>query len=330
MNYQEGLSADMEDLFKPDKRPLLIQFADHFFWAINEKRTCEIKYGPIKGKPIEYKPGDIQDTPKTRNKRIVLLTDGLESDVNLNRMVDVFKRVIPSAVETINLNEMDIRGGCLGCVKCGHANECVYTDDVRPVYQDKLMTADAIVFAGTIRHRFLSARWKMFFDRWFFNGHCPKLQGRKAGFIISGPLRQIPNMRQTLEGKMNIWKLFSTGFVSDEYSTSKEITALIKKLAADLIWAMENDADRPETFLGGGGRKVFRDFIYKTKFVFRADHLFYKENKYYDFPQKELRARLFNTIFPPLMKIPPVRKNFQKNLTRFMFRPYERFTQWKS
>ena len=85
----------------------------------------------------------------------MILTDVRKGDVNLNRMIEVFIKVVPNPVEVININEMTIKGGCLGCVKCGYENKCIYTDDVQPVYQGRLMTADAIVFAGAVRYRFL-------------------------------------------------------------------------------------------------------------------------------------------------------------------------------
>jgi len=327
MNYRQGYSADMQDLLKPEGRRRLLQFAEHYFQAIKERRPSEIKYGPVTGKIGEYKPEAVETVPESGRKRIVLLTDVRQGDVNLNRMIAVFNKVVPNPVEVINLNEMNIKGGCLGCIKCGYENKCIYTDDVQPVYEGRLMTADAIVFAGAVRHRFLSARWKMLLDRWFYNGHCPKLQGRKAGFLISGPLRQNANLRQILEGRLEIWKLFETGFVTDEYKTSAEITTFIKKFAEDLIWAVENDVKKPETFLGVGGRKIFRDLVYKMKFVFWADHQFYKVHDHYDFPQKELKLKVVNTVFPQLMKVPSFRKKMQQDMTTFMVKPFERFTR---
>jgi len=325
LNYVPGFSAEMDDLFKEDRRKLFVQFSEHFFQAIREKRPCETKYAPIKGRIPDYTPGKVKKAPEKGYMRVALLTDVRKEDRNLNRMIEVFLKLMAHPVEVINIHDINIKGGCLGCVKCGYDNQCVYTDDIRPVYQDKLMRADAIVFAGTVRHRFLSARWKMFLDRLFYNGHCPKLQGRKAGFLISGPLRQVPNLRQILEARMEIWKLFCAGFATDEYGDDKEITALITQLVDDLCWAVEKDHDKPATFLGVGGRKVFRDLIYKTRFIFMADHDFYKAHDHYDFPQKDIKFRVINAIVPPLMKIPPVRKKMQQNFNRFMIKPFEHY-----
>ncbi|MEI6179819.1 MAG: hypothetical protein WCP31_03625 [Chloroflexales bacterium] len=40
------------------------------------------------------------------------------------------------------------------------------------------MTADVLVYAGQMVDRYLSARWKMFFDRIFFNTRTPVLSKR--------------------------------------------------------------------------------------------------------------------------------------------------------
>jgi len=80
----------------------------------------------------------------------------------------------------------------------------------------KIKAADILVWAGEIRDRYLSAKWKTFFDRSFFNGHAPSLAGKQFGFIISGPLSQIPNLRQILEAYVEMQQANPAGFVTDE------------------------------------------------------------------------------------------------------------------
>ena len=113
----------------------------------------------------------------------------------------------------------------------------------------------------------------------------------------------------------------------NEYNNAQDLTDLITRLADDLCWAVEKDHDRPATFLGVGGRKVFRDLVYKTRFIFMADHRYYKDNDHYDFPQKDIKFRVINTIFPPLMKIPPIRKKMQQNMNKFMIKPFELYRE---
>jgi len=120
---------------------------------------------------------------------------------NLIRMIERFKASFSTEIETINLRDLHIKGSCLGCIHCGYDNQCVYEgkDDYIDFYNKKVKAADILVLAGTIKDRYLSARCKMFFDRSFFNGHKPSLAGKQVGFIISGPLSQIPNLKQVLE-----------------------------------------------------------------------------------------------------------------------------------
>jgi len=198
MRYIEGFSAEMRDLLIPEERDNLLKFAENFFNSIENNLPTEIKYAPISPDIPEYIPANVQDTPKTGDKKIVLITDSDEKDTNLNRMIDVFKKFIPSPVEVVNLNEINIRGGCLSCYRCAYEGICVYKDDFMNIYKDKIMPAEAIIFAGKIRDRYLSSKWKMFFDRSFFNGHRSVIQGKQMGYIISGPLRQISNLRQVI------------------------------------------------------------------------------------------------------------------------------------
>jgi multimeric flavodoxin WrbA len=101
----------------------------------------------------------------------------------------------------IDLHDVNIKGGCLGCLRCGFNNECAYTgkDGYIDFYNGKLKTAGIIMFAGSIRDRYLSSNWKLFFNRSFFNAHTPSLVGKQFGFIVCRPLSQVPNLRQILE-----------------------------------------------------------------------------------------------------------------------------------
>ena len=128
-------------------------------------------------------------------------------------------------VSVVNVHEIRIRGGCMGCIQCGLDNQCVYqeADDIYEVY-GKLMAADILVLAGTIRDRYLSSRWKLFFDRGFFNGHVPMFVGKQMGYLVSGPLMQLPNLRQILESYVECQQANLVSTVSDECGNSGNST----------------------------------------------------------------------------------------------------------
>jgi multimeric flavodoxin WrbA len=324
MKYVEGFSAEMYDLKKQGERENLLNFAADFLSHIEKDRPAEKKYLPVSYAINEYVPGEIRELPKTGDWKIVLLNDAQNNDLNLRRMIDVFIKTLPNQVDVLNLHEINIRGGCLGCLRCGYDGTCIYMDDVMKIYEEKLLPADAVIYAGSIKDRYLSSRWKMFFDRSFFNGHRSVLQGKYTGFIISGPLRQIPNLRQILQAQAENSRLAQVGLVSDEYDDSGYITSLIGDFASELVWALEKRYRKPATFLGVGGHKTLRDLVKEMKPIFTEDYEFYKEHGLFDFPRQGIHHIAINAVLLPLLRIPEVRKSFQKRLKWGMIMPLKK------
>lgn len=50
----------------------------------------------------------------------------------------------------------------------------------------------------------------------FFNNHVPVMTRKQLGFIISGPLSQIPNLKQALEGFFEVQQAGIVDFLTDE------------------------------------------------------------------------------------------------------------------
>ena len=140
--------------------------------------------------PAERSPADARAAPRLRprrrrdrgrdagseagGKKILVLVDYPELAVGA--MARRFAGAVSARgtkVEILALEEMGMKGGCLGCLKCGQANRCAYEgkDGFIDAFRSKVQTADLLVFAGTTRDRALSARWKAFLDRAFFNTH---------------------------------------------------------------------------------------------------------------------------------------------------------------
>ncbi len=82
--------------------------------------------------------------------------------------------------------------------------------------------------------------------------------------------------------------------------------------------AVKEDRKFAENFHTVAGHKIFRDFIYLMKFVFRADQIYYKKNRLYDFSQKQFGMRILNFILLPLLKSEKIRAGFQKNMRSAM------------
>jgi multimeric flavodoxin WrbA len=325
MKFVDSLSVDMNDLLKKEERGKLILFAEEFFNSIENKISVCQTFAQIKRLDTEYNPGELKPKIDTGGKKVLLLADARSDEVNLNKMIKRFKESFIQNIEVVNLNDIDIKGGCLGCIHCGMDNICVYEgkDGFIDFYNSKVKKADIIIYAGKIKDRYLSSKWKMFFDRGFFNTHQPVLSGKQIGFIISGPLRQIPNLRQILES-IGAWQQAnSVGIVTDEYKDSDRIDNLIQKLAKRSIVLSDKKYIKPQTFLGVGGRKIFRDDMWgRLRFVFQADHKYYKKVGFYDFPQRNFKARMTNLVMIAMSKIPGFKREFQRNLRDLMIRPY--------
>ncbi|KAJ51676.1 multimeric flavodoxin WrbA [Clostridium tetanomorphum] len=315
MNYVDYFSAEMYDLKKEHIRKNLLQFAQNYFDAIENKVITLKNYSPVEYSLKEYIPEIIHDKIDVSNKKIIIVTDSLEN-INLKNMIDKFINSFSQTIELINLQYIDIKGSCLGCLKCGYNYECAYTgkDDFINFYNSKLKTADIIVFAGSIKYRHLSSTWKKFLDRGFFNTHTPSLSGKQIGFIISGVLRQIPNLRQILESYVQWQGSNLVGFVTDEYDTNIEIDEQLYTFSYNLIKLSTVNYTKPATFLGIAGMKIFRDEVWgNLRFPFVADHKAYKTLNVYDFPQKNYKSRIMNFIFILMCKFPFIRKEIYSN-----------------
>jgi len=334
MKYVGAFSADMYDLLKEKEREKLILFAGNFLEAIENRMLTSKSFGPLTHRKFDYIPGNSEKKIDDKGKKIVILTDSEGDQTSLVRMIDRFKRSFSDPVEMINLYNLDIKGGCLGCIRCGHENICIYQDKDGFVefYNSKLKTADVLIFAGTIKDRYLSSKWKQFFDRGFFNTHTPSLIGKQIGFIISGPLSQIPNLRQILEAYTEWQQANLVDVITDEHGDSAEIDALLQNLAERLIQLAGEGYIKPSTFLGVGAMKIFRDDVWgRLRFPFQADHRFYKKHGIYDFPQKDYKARITNRILILLTKIPSMKKEiYTHRIKAEMIKPFQKILEKKS
>ncbi|MBT3255682.1 MAG: hypothetical protein HN366_04370 [Deltaproteobacteria bacterium] len=327
MKFVGSFSADMYDLVKEKERQRLLLFAEDFFEAIENKIATTKTYKPLSYSDFEYIPGDAKDQIDIGNRKVTVITDSDDIHTNLGKMIDRFRKSFSSEVEVINLYNLDIKGACLGCCHCGLDNICTYQDQDEYIefYNSKVKTPDILIFAGNIQDRYLSSRWKLFFDRSFFNGHSPTLIGKQMGFILSGPLSQIPNLRQILESHIGLQQANLVDFITDEYEDSTQIDALLQNFAKRLIRLADKNYVRPSNFLVIGGRKIFRDDIWgRLRFVFQADYRFYKEHGMYDFPQKDFGVRIKNSTMMLLTKIPAFKKEFIKRLKGEMIKPHQK------
>jgi len=319
MQYVSSFSPHMTDLLDEEGRKKLQFFAEGLFDAVERGAAIPRRNQPITPVSLAYTPGAVGESVSTGDKRVVVVTDAHPGKDNLNGMIQRLTGALSGEVDVLNLNDVDIKGDCRGCIQCGYDYTCAYEgkDGFIDFYRDKVMTADAVIFAGSIRDRYFSADIKRMFDRMFFNTHTSRLPQKQVGFLVSGPLSQLPNLREIMDGFFQVEESNLVDMVSDEYADSETLDVVIDDFARNVIRAADAGYVRPLDFLGVGGKKIFRDDIFMgLKFPFQADHRHYKKNGYYDFPQKNYKMRIMSGILSALTVIPPVREEIYKRQIR--------------
>ena len=342
MRYFGRYSAGMYDIVEDDKRENFLNYAIQFFDSVEKKIPTSKCYPKIIHSNYEYLPGlpgesKIKEKIELSGKRVLIVSDvekGTKNSSNLQKMIDKFKESFSNSdnIEEINLWDLNIIGSCRGCIQCGYDNQCscIGKDDYIEFYDSKVKKADILIYAGTIKDRYLSSRWKMFFDRSFYNTHIPVLMGKQIGYIISGPLSQIPNLREIFLGWNETSKLNTVDFVTDESQNSEEIDGLLHALALKSIKFSEIDFFNEMTMRGVGGKNIFRDDIWGgLRFPFRADYKFYKKHGFFDFPQKRHKNIRYSKIMLFLSRSKGFRKEVNRRMISNMIAPMKEIIEEK-
>ena len=328
MKFVGSYSAHMNDLGKEDEQQRLTLFAADYFKAISSQRHVARHYAPLHGNSPVLPVRQAAATVASAGKSILILTDEHGDDAsnsNLRAMTSYLSAAWNGA-RVVNIRNLDIRGGCLGCLRCGQNYECAYkgTDAYVDFYRNEVQRADILVFAGAIVERQLSWKWRQFFDRSFFNTHTPSLTGKQVAFVVAGPLGQLPDVRQIYKAWCELHEANLEEFVSDEMLPD-EVFANLDALAQTLVSRASTGYVRPRTFLGIGGMKIFRDEIFgHLRIAFPADHRAYRRRGFYDFPTSKPFTRLGIAFLALLLKIPPLRNAFVKDIKRGMIMAYKR------
>jgi multimeric flavodoxin WrbA len=327
MHFVEAFSADMQDLRKQEGQLQLEIFGRHFLDAIQNRAVTQRRYPPVIWNDFRYQPGPAPAKISGHGKKIVILHDVNEPKGNLAHMVERCQSALEGDVSVFNIHDLDIKGSCLGCLQCGSDQHCAYEgkDGYIDFYRTQVMAADILIYAGSIVDRYLSARWKTFFDRVFFNTHTPVLMNKQAAFVIAGPLGQVPNLTEIMQAFMELQGANLAGFVSDESGSSTDIDRLLDQLMTSVINDSLAAYERPFTFLGIAGLHIFRDDIYgRLRTVFQADHRAYKRlGIYKTFPQRDWKIALLNAFTGVFLRIPPVKKVFKQHIKEGMVQPLQ-------
>ncbi len=331
MKYVDYFSPAMADLLQKNKQEQLIQFAENFFQSVETKASTNRSYLSLKYSNFTYEPAEIKNKISSNGKKILLLTDSTNNKSNLAKMTAQFKANFIDEIKEVNIHDLDIKGGCLGCLQCGYDNTCTYEgkDEYNKFFDEEVKTADIIVYAVDIKDRFLTARWKMFIDRSFYNNHAPQFTGKQLVYLVSGPLKQIPNIRQIFKAWAQVQRGNLIDFISDETENSEKLDDIIALTAEKTIRYSQQNIKRENTFLGVGGMKIFRDDIYgPLRFPFVADFKNYKKLGIFNSMKVKFNIKMQNKILYSLIKFPKIRNEiYRKQMISQMVKPLKKLLE---
>ena len=314
MKVIKGLSADMEDLTTEQGQKDAENFFEYVLWCV---RNDVYEEAP---KTIEHTIPNYQPTlPKVEKKdgfETVIVADLEENDENLKAMIADFQNAFPYKTRLVNIAEYPFKGGCLGCFNCAGEGKCIYNDGFDSFLREKIQTADAIVYAFTIRDHSMGPRFKMYDDRQFCNGHRTVTEGMPFGYIVNGNYENESNLRMIVEARAEVGHNFLAGVGCN----AQGIDAMIRRLS----YAMEHHYVQPRNFWGVAGMKIFRDLIWIMRGLMKADHEFYKKHGVYDFPQKQRGKMLMMCFLGAMVRNPKIKAKMGNKMNEGMVAPYEK------
>ena len=325
MKYIRGLSADMDDLLKEKGQKEAKEFLKYVFWSMKNDVYEAL---PAKCKEeVSLKPITIpeENCMEEKSGDVVIVTDCEEDNLQLQNMIERFRRVFSRKTRVVNIREYPFIGGCLGCFNCAVSGKCIYIDKFDDFLRNEIQTAQSIVYAFTIKDHSMGAAFKLYDDRQFCNGHRTVTMGMPFGYLVSGAYSKEPNLQMILEARAQVGNNFLAGVASDEINPDESID----KMAATLSYALENSYVPPQNFYGIGGMKIFRDLIWIMQGMMKADHKFYKSHGQYDFPQKEWPTMLKMYLVGGLISNPKIKAKMGNAMNEGMLMPYKKLLEDK-
>ena len=314
LKYIKGLSLDMEDLSKKEGQEDIKKYFNYLVYSVNND-LYEIKpitnYNPIK----DYVP-TLEKVNKKEDKKVVIVADLAENDKNLAKMILDFQNGLPYESRIINIREFSFAGGCLGCFNCAGDGKCIYKDNFDQFLREEIQTNDAIVIAFTIKDHSMGARFKMYDDRQFCNGHRTVTEGMPFMYIINGDYENEQNLKTIVEARAEVGHNFLAGVATDEETMKKSIERL--------VYAINYKYVQPRNFYGVGGMKIFRDLIWIMRGIMKADHVYYKKHGVYDFPQKKRGQMMLMCLLGSMVRNKKIKAKMGNKFNEGMVAPYKK------
>ncbi len=299
--YLRGFYADMEDLLEERGRIELKDYWEYIHFRYAQQKG-ELNGGPKDGIGNEYEiaiVADCKDAPR------------------LEAMIEEFRSICPSRTKVINISDFPFKGGCISCFNCAADGTCIYKDGFSELLRNEINSASAVIYAFKIKDHSMGAKFKMYDDRQFCNGHRMMTIGAPIGYIIDGDIHSENNLKTILEARAEVGKNFLCEFACDK--------AGLRTLSEQMLFILDNKITQPQNFYGTGGTKIFRDLIWIMRGLMRADHKFYKEHGIYDdLPQRNIGKMLKMKLVGILFNNPFLRKKAGGKISEGMAAPYQK------
>ena len=317
LRYIRGLSADMDDLTTEKGQKEAEDFFRFLCWSVEQD---VYERAAVPAPAFVPRPVSAVSCEEEKSGDVVIVADYGQGDHQLCAMIDRFRAKLPRKTRVVNIREYPFKGGCLGCFNCAVSGKCIYGDGFDAYLREQIQTAEAMVYAFAIRDHSMGARFKMYDDRQFCNGHRTVTMGMPVGYLVSGRLSREQNLQTVMEARAQVGSNYPAGIACDETDPDGEIDRLCRKLT----YALEEKYLPPQNFYGVGGMKVFRDLIWLMQGMMKADHKFYKAHGQYDFPQKQWPKMLAMYGVGMLLSNKKLKAKMGSAMTDGMLMPYKK------
>lgn len=318
-----GFPADMEDLLKPGPRAAFEEYFEDFLWsAENNMRT--VLPAPPKPAPARLPafPPPMAAAPQTGARTAILVFDDKTSPAAA--LAAEYARMTAGLCEIKYIGDIDIKGGCLGCMRCGWDNTCVYEDGFAAFFKNTVKAADSVVFALPLKGRYFPSSFKQYLDRSFFMGHIPTLENKAVAYLIAGDLTAAPAALDFLYSYAETSGSRLAGIATTQSPDLADDLRCTARTASRMTLAKTAP---PRTYRAEGAGRIFRDMLYNMDFVFRADYLYYQKRGLFHFPTQKLAARMGSTLLRRLCSLAFIRNAFNSGMIKGMAAKHKAFVE---
>ena len=314
--YLKGLSADMDDLLSEKGQQEVLSFWRFILFLYDQHTTR----------------ANAVDQAEVPTERLINIITDAKDDPELEASIARFQALCPMKTRVVNIHELHIKGGCLGCFKCAADGTCVYKDGFPDFFRSEIITGAAIIYAFRIQDHSMGPTFKVYDDRQFCNGHRMTTMGMPVGYIVKGDLPGEPLVQTLIDAKADVGQNILCGVVNvniigtgpGEEEEKREMEGLIGRLQ----FALADGTRRPQSFWGIGGMKIFRDLIWTMRGLMKADHKFYKEHGVYDdFPQRHIGRMLQMKLIGWMANNKKMQKKMGNAMNEGKLMPYKKILE---